>query len=61
LWQVVQLAVVETWFTPLPVAFEPSWQFVHVVALVNVLWSALAPVQIVVDLWQLSQFAVVDK
>jgi hypothetical protein len=61
LWQVVQLAVVETWFAPLPVAFEPSWQLVQVVAPVNVLWSALAPVQIVVDLWQLSQFAVVDK
>jgi hypothetical protein len=37
------------------------WQLVHVVALVNVLWSALAPVHIVVNLWQLSQPAVVDR
>ena len=42
-------------------ALVPLWQLVHVVALVKVLWSALAPVQIVVDLWQLSQLAVVDK
>ena len=45
----------------LPVALVPLWQLVHVVALVKVLWSALAPIQIVVDLWQLSQFAVVDR
>jgi len=61
LWQVVQLAVVLTWLALLPVALVPLWQLVQVVAEVNVLWSALAPVQIVVDLWQLSQLAVVDK
>ena len=57
----MQFAVVLTWFAVLPVALVPLWQLVHVVAPVNVLWSALAPVQIVVDLWQLSQFAVVDR
>jgi hypothetical protein len=37
------------------------WQLEQLVALVKVLWSALAPVQIVVDLWQLSQLAVVKR
>jgi hypothetical protein len=45
----------------LPVALVPLWQLEQLVALVNVLWSALAPVQIVVDLWQLSQPAVVER
>jgi hypothetical protein len=45
----------------LPVALVPLWQLEQLVALVNVLWSALAPVQIVVDLWQLSQLAVVER
>ena len=61
MWQVVQLAVVLTWLAVLPVALLPLWQLVQVVALVNVLWSALAPVQVVLDLWQLSQLAVVDR
>ena len=45
----------------LPVALLPLWQLEQLVALVKVLWSALAPVQIVVDLWQLSQLAVVER
>ena len=45
----------------LPVALVPLWQLEQVVALVKVLWSALAPVQVVLDLWQLSQLAVVDR
>ncbi len=57
----MQLAVVETWLALLPVALVPLWQLVQVVAVVNVLWSALAPVHVVLDLWQLSQLAVVDK
>ena len=55
------MAVVLTWFAVLPVALTPLWQLEQVVALVKVLWSALAPVQIVVDLWQLSQLAVVER
>ena len=57
----MQLAVVLTWLALLPVALTPLWQLEQVVALVKVLWSALAPVQIVVDLWQLSQLAVVER
>ena len=57
----MQLALVETWLEPLPVALLPLWQLVQVVALVKVLWSALAPVQPAVDLWQLSQAAVVAR
>ena len=49
------------WLAVLPAALVPLWQLEQVVALVKVLWSALAPVQIVVDLWQLSQLAVVDR
>ena len=45
----------------LPVALVPLWQLVQVVAVVNVLWSALAPVHVVLDLWQLSQLAVVAR
>ena len=50
-----------TWLALLPVALVPLWQLVQVVAEVNVLWSALAPVHVVLDLWQLSQLAVVDR
>ena len=57
----MQLAVVGICDVLLPVALLPLWQLEQLVALVKVLWSALAPVQIVVDLWQLSQFAVVDR
>ena len=42
-------------------ALAPLWQLEQLVAVVKVLWSALAPVQIVVDLWQLSQVAVVER
>ncbi|OIN93268.1 MAG: hypothetical protein AUJ20_04730 [Comamonadaceae bacterium CG1_02_60_18] len=37
------------------------WQLAQLVALVKVLWSALAPFHVLVDLWQLSHAAVVDK
>ena len=45
----------------LPVAAIPLWQLEQLVAVVKVLWSALAPLQVVLDLWQLSQPAVVDR
>jgi len=61
LWQVPQFAVVGIWLLFLPVALLLLWQLEQLVALVKVLWSALAPVQIVVDLWQLSQLAVVER
>ena len=57
----MQLAVVDTWLEPLPVALLPLWQLEQLVALVKVLWSALAPLQVLLDLWQLSQPAVVDR
>ena len=38
----------------LPVAVLPLWQLAQLVAVVKVLWSTFAPVQLVVDLWQLS-------
>ena len=57
----MQFAVVETWLALLPVALVPLWQLVQVVAVVNVLWSALAPVHVVLDLWQLSQLDVVAR
>ena len=43
----------------LPVAVLPLWQVEQVVAAVNVLWSTDAPVQTLVDLWQVSHAAVV--
>ena len=55
------MAVVVMWLTVLPVALLPLWQLEQLVALVKVLWSALAPLQVVLDLWQLSQPAVVDR
>lgn len=55
-WQAMQLV------TPtgmcvlfLPVAPVPLWQDEQLVATVNVLWSTLAPVQVLLDLWQVSQ------
>ena len=45
----------------LPVALVPLWQLVQVVAEVKVLWSALAPSHLLLDLWQLSQAAVVPR
>ena len=59
LWQLKQLAVVGTWLLALPVAVLPLWQLVQLVAVVKVLWSTFAPVHTVVDLWQVSQAAVV--
>ena len=58
LWQVPQFAVVGIWLLFLPVALVPLWQLVQVVAVVNVLWSTFAPLQVVVVLWQLSQLPV---
>ena len=55
------MAVVDTWLEPLPVALVPLWQLEQFVAVVKVLWSALAPLQVLLDLWQLSQPAVVDR
>ena len=43
----------------LPVAAIPLWQLAQLVAEVKVLWSALAPLHVVVDLWHVSQLAVV--
>ena len=59
LWQLKQLTVVGMWLLALPVAVLPLWQVVQLVAVVNVLWSTLAPVQTAVDLWQVSHAAVV--
>ena len=55
------MAVVVMWLAVLPVALLPLWQLEQLVALVKVLWSALAPLQVLLDLWQLSQPAVVDR
>ena len=49
------------WLAVLPVALLPLWQLEQLVAEVKVLWSALAPLQVLLDLWQLSQPAVVDR
>jgi hypothetical protein len=57
----VQLAVVVMWLAVLPVALLPLWQLEQLVAELKVLWSALAPLQVLLDLWQLSQPAVVDR
>ena len=53
------MAVVVMWLAVLPVALLPLWQLEQLVAEVKVLWSALAPLQVLLDLWQLSQPAVV--
>ena len=57
LWQLRQLVVEATgmWVEGLAVAVLPSWQVVQLVAEVKPLWSTLAPLQVVVVLWQLSQ------
>jgi hypothetical protein len=55
LWQVVQLAApTGMCVEDRPTAVVPLWQLAQLVAEVNVLWSTLAPDQLVVDLWQLS-------
>jgi len=54
-WQLAQLvAPTGMWVLALPVAAVPLWQLAQLVALVKVLWSTLAPAQVVVDLWQVS-------
>jgi hypothetical protein len=54
-WQLAQLVVpTGTWLVDLPVAPLPLWQPVQLVAAVKVLWSTLAPVQVVVLRWQFS-------
>src|SRR3990167_6621471 len=59
LWQLMQL-VADTgmWVADLPVAELPLWHEAQLVATVNVLWSTLAPAQLLVVLWQLSQLPV---
>jgi hypothetical protein len=57
-WQLAQLAAVGMCTAFLPVALVPLWQLVQVVAVVKVLWSTLAPLQVEVVLWQLSQLPV---
>ena len=54
LWQLTQFTVVGMCWAFLPEAAEPLWQLEQTVALVKRLWSALAPDQVEVDLWQLS-------
>ena len=57
LWQLMQFTLVGMWVAALPTAALPLWQLVQLVALVNKLWSGLAPTQVVVDLWQVLQAA----
>ena len=55
-WQLMQfVAPTGMWAAGLPVALLPLWQLLQLVATVNVLWSTLAPVQLVVLRWQFSQ------
>ena len=60
-WQLRQLTLAATGMCTavLPVALVPLWQLAQLVAAVNVAWSALAPFHATIDLWQLSQLAVV--
>jgi hypothetical protein len=54
-WQLMQLvAPVGMCVAFLPLALLPLWQLLQTVAAVKVLWSTLAPVQVVVPLWQVS-------
>ena len=54
-WQAMQLvAPTGMWLAALPVAPLPLWQLAQLVAAVKVLWSTLAPAQLVVVLWQFS-------
>jgi hypothetical protein len=56
LWQLKQAVLpVGMWVVGFAVAVLPSWQLTQFVDAVNVLWSTLAPAQVVV-LWQVSQF-----
>jgi hypothetical protein len=54
-WQLMQLVVpTGMCVVDLPVALLPLWQVPQTVAVVNVLWSTLAPVHVVVERWQFS-------
>jgi hypothetical protein len=57
----MQLSLVATWLAVLPVAVCPLWQLAQLVAAVKLLWLTLVPTQVVVDLWQVSQLAVVER
>ena len=60
LWQLPQLALVGMCWAFLGVAVLPLWQDAQLVAAVKVLWSTLAPAQLLVVLWQLSQLPVTE-
>jgi hypothetical protein len=56
LWQEKQLVPPTGMCTAgLPVAAEPLWQLLQLVAALNVAWSTLPAAQLVVDRWQFSQ------
>ena len=55
LWQLMQFTPVGMCVAALPTAALPLWQLAQLVALLNRLWSGLAPTHVVVDLWQFSQ------
>jgi hypothetical protein len=58
-WQLKQLAApTGMWLADLPVALLPLWHCAQLVAALKPLWSTLAPAQVLVDLWQLSQLPV---
>jgi hypothetical protein len=58
-WQLKQLAApTGMWLADLPVAPLPLWHCAQLVAALKPLWSTLAPAQVLVDLWQLSQLPV---
>lgn len=54
--------VVGIWFDGLPRAVVPLWQVAHrpVTDGVTLLWSKVAPAQVVVEVWQVSHCAVVE-
>ena len=55
LWQLMQLVAATGMCTAgLPVAPLPLWQLEQLVATVKVLWSTLAPLHVLVLLWQFS-------
>ena len=59
LWQLKQLAEPVGTCVPLrPVALLPLWQLTQLVLLLKLPWSTLAPLQVLVLLWQLSQLPV---
>ena len=60
-WQVSHCAVVGMWFVGLPSAFTLLWQLEHRPATAGVAaaWLKVAVAQVVVELWQVSHWAVV--